>query len=165
VHVAGLRLSEAGLWAAWGIVAKGTLAVAASGLLVATVSDVALVAGLERLRVPRVLTGTMAFMLRYGDVIADEQARMRLARLSRGDDPRWLWQAGTTARSLGTLFVRSYERGERVQVAMASRGWTGTMPAHLLDDRSGARPTRHLAALVAGALVAAITAVSARVLA
>ena len=53
---------------------------------------------------------------------------MRLARLSRGHDPRFLWQAGATARGVGSLFIRSYERGERVHLAMLSRGWTGRMP-------------------------------------
>jgi cobalt/nickel transport system permease protein len=53
---------------------------------------------------------------------------MRLARISRGHDPRFLWQAGATARGVGALFVRSYERGERVHLAMLSRGWTGDMP-------------------------------------
>jgi cobalt/nickel transport system permease protein len=53
---------------------------------------------------------------------------MRLARLSRGHDPRFLHQAGATAGGLGTLFIRSYERGERVHLAMLSRGWTGVLP-------------------------------------
>ena len=53
---------------------------------------------------------------------------MRLARISRGDDPRTLRQASATARGVGSLFLRSYERGERVHVAMLSRGFTGSMP-------------------------------------
>ena len=32
------------------------------------------------------------------------------------------------ARSAGALFSRSYERGERVHLAMLSRGYTGRMP-------------------------------------
>jgi cobalt/nickel transport system permease protein len=32
------------------------------------------------------------------------------------------------ARSLGALFIRSYERGERVHLAMLARGYDGTMP-------------------------------------
>ncbi|MCB0999948.1 MAG: cobalt ECF transporter T component CbiQ [Acidimicrobiales bacterium] len=163
VHLGGVRLSEAGLWGAWTIVAKGTLGVAASGVLVATVPNVALIAGLERLRLPRLVTGTMAFMVRYGDVLADEHRRMRIARLARGDDPRWLWQAGTTARTLGALFVRSYERGERVHLAMVSRGYEGTMPLHLLDpgddtDAPGTRPRAGLAIGAAAAVAVAVTA-------
>ena len=61
-------------------------------------------------------------MLRYVDVIAGEARRMRMARVSRGHDPRFLWQVGATARGVGALFLRSYERGERVHLAMLSRG-------------------------------------------
>jgi len=32
------------------------------------------------------------------------------------------------ARSAGALFIRSYERGERVHLAMLSRGYTGVLP-------------------------------------
>ena len=67
-------------------------------------------------------------MLRYADLIVAEAARMRRARLSRGHDPRFLWQVGATARGVGALFVRAYERGERVHLAMLSRGFDGAMP-------------------------------------
>lgn len=163
VHLGPVRLSEAGLWGAWAIVAKGTLGVAASGLLVSTVPDVALIGGLERLRLPRVVTGTMTFMLRYGDLVADEQRRMRIARMSRGDDPRWLWQVGALTRGLGALFVRSYERGERVQVAMASRGWTGSMPAHVLDAPTAEVSPRAVPGLAIAAAAATAIAVAALV--
>ena len=53
---------------------------------------------------------------------------MGVARQSRGYDPRWLWQARAVASSAGTLFVRSFERGERVHLAMVSRGYAGAMP-------------------------------------
>ncbi len=47
--------------------------------------------------------------------------------MSRAHDPRWLWQAGAVASTLGTLFVRTYERGERIHLAMASRGGDGSV--------------------------------------
>ena len=128
VDVLGLSLSRPGLWAAWAILAKGTLGVAAASVLAATTEVTALVAGLERLRVPRTITSIMAFMFRYGDVVTDELRRMRVARESRGDRPGWLWQARGVAATTGALFVRSYERGERVYLAMASRGYAGAMP-------------------------------------
>ena len=53
---------------------------------------------------------------------------MRVARDARCYRGRWLWQAGAVAQMIATLFVRALERGERVHVAMRSRGWTGTMP-------------------------------------
>ena len=84
VDVLGLSLSEAGLWAAWNIVAKGTLGVAATVVMASTTSIPHILAGLERLRVPRTLVSITAFMIRYGDVIGDEVRRMRIARESRG---------------------------------------------------------------------------------
>lgn len=126
--VGPLALSIDGLWAAWNIVAKGTLGVAASVVLTACTTLPDLIRGLERLHAPRAVTSIMSFMVRYGEVLAGEAQRQRIARLSRGHDPRWFTQIGPVARSAGTLFVRSYERGERVWLAMRSRGYDGSMP-------------------------------------
>ncbi|MFF2084500.1 cobalt ECF transporter T component CbiQ [Nocardia sp. NPDC058176] len=124
----GLSLSTTGLWAAWGIIAKGTLGVGISLTLAATTSVRDLPGGLTRLRVPGMIVMIVVLMLRYVDVLVAEAGRMRLARISRGDDPRTLRQAGATARGAGTLFLRSYERGERVHLAMLSRGFDGAVP-------------------------------------
>ena len=94
--------------------------------------------GFERLHMPRAFTSTLSFMIRYLDVIADEMRRMQVARESRGYDPRWIWQAKAVAASAGALFIRSYERGERVYLAMLSRGYDGHDAAGRRD--AGARP-------------------------
>ena len=129
VGVAGVSLSLSGLWAAWNILVKGTLGVAATGLLTATTPIPSILQGLERLRLPKVFVAICAFMVRYVDVIAGELHRMRVARESRGHDPRWIWQARAVAATAGALFIRSYERGERVYLAMVARGYDGSMPA------------------------------------
>ena len=126
-EVVGLSLSVPGLWGAWNILIKGSLGVAASGILVATTDVRDLLHGLDRLRVPTAFTAIAGFMIRYGEVVTGELRQMRIARISRGHDPRWLWQARAVAASVGTLFIRSYERGERVYLAMASRGFGGKM--------------------------------------
>ena len=128
MEIGFLTLSQAGLWGAWNIVVKGTIGVAASCLLTATTPVPELLRALERLRVPRPIVGIASFMVRYGEVLAGDVRRMRIARLSRADDPRWLWQVAGVARTAGALFVRSYERGERVYVAMLARGY-GFAPA------------------------------------
>lgn len=129
VEVAGLSLSVEGLWGAWNILAKGTLGVAATVILVATTPVPEIIHGLERLRLPRVVTAITGFMVRYLDLTVEEARRMAIARQSRGHDPRWLWQARAVAASAGTLFIRSFERGERVHLAMVSRGYDGTLPS------------------------------------
>jgi cobalt/nickel transport system permease protein len=124
----GLPVSVQGSLAGWNILVKGTLGVLVSLTLAATTSQRDLIAGLQRLRVPSLLTTIATLMLRYVEVIVEEARRMRVARISRGHDPRFLWQVGATARSIGTLFIRAYERGERVHIAMLSRGWSGVLP-------------------------------------
>ena len=127
--VAGLALSVDGLYAGWNIVVKGTLGVLVSLLLAATTAPRDLIAGLERLRCPQIIVQIATFMLRYLAVLVEEQRRMRVARLSRGYDPRFLWQVRALASGIGALFLRAYERGERVYVAMLSRGYSGRLPA------------------------------------
>lgn len=128
VSVAGLSLSLPGLYAAWGIVVKGTLGVAASLTVAATTDARELPLALSRLRVPALVTSVLVLMVRYVDVLAAEANRMRMARLSRGDSPRALHQAAAIATGVGVLFLRSYERGERVYLAMLSRGYDGAVP-------------------------------------
>ena len=128
VEVLGLSLSESGLLSAWGLLAKGTLGVLASLTLAATTEPQELLAGLERLRLPHLLVQIMGFMVRYLDVVTTEMQRMKVARESRGFTARNPRHWPVLARSAGALFIRSYERGERVHLAMLSRGYTGRMP-------------------------------------
>jgi cobalt/nickel transport system permease protein len=128
VDVLGLSLSESGLVAGGGILAKATLSVIAATLLAATTDPRALLRGLERLRLPSVLVQILGFMIRYADVVGGELRRMRVARESRGFRARHLGALKVLGPAAGSLFIRSYERGERVHLAMLSRGYTGRLP-------------------------------------
>ncbi len=154
VSVLGLSLAVDGLWAGWNIVVKGTLGVLIALLLAATTSARDLLVGLDRLRTPQAMTQIALFMLRYLEVLADEARRMRIARMSRLDDPRFLWQVKGFASGLGTLFLRAFERGERVYLAMQSRGYTGRLPATLYAD--SAATARQWAAGAAIPLIAVL---------
>ena len=121
-EVLGLAVSEPGLTAAGGLLVKATLGVAASLTLAATTEPHELLRGLERLRLPAQLVQIMAFMVRYLDVVSDEMRRMRVALASRGFSARDPRHWPVIAQSAGALFIRSYERGERVHLAMLSRG-------------------------------------------
>ncbi len=129
VDVLGLSVSRPGLLGAGNVLAKATLGVVTSILLVATTEQRALLVGLERLRLPARLVQITSFMLRYADVITGEMRRMRIARESRCFTARSVRGWRTLGHAAGALFVRCYERGERVHLAMLARGYTGTMPA------------------------------------
>ena len=129
VEVLGLSLSESGLLAGFGLLATATLGVIASLTLAATTEPQALLRGLERLRLPLMLVQIMGFMIRYLEVVTDELRRMAIARAARGFEPRNPRHWPVLAASFGALFIRSYERGERVHLAMLSRGYEGRMPS------------------------------------
>lgn len=128
VEVLGVSLSEPGLLAGGGLVMKATLGVLGSLLLAATTDARDLLVGLERLRVPVQLVQIMGFMVRYLDVVTDELRRMKTARESRGFTARNPKHWPVIGRSAGALFIRSFERGERVHLAMISRGHDGSVP-------------------------------------
>ncbi|WP_405663508.1 cobalt ECF transporter T component CbiQ [Streptomyces sp. NBC_01166] len=148
----GVSVSVPGLWGAWNVLAKGTLGVAASVILASTTELRSLLLGLQRLRLPPLLVQIASFMIRYGDVITDELRRMSIARRSRGFEASGVRHWSILAKTAGALFIRSYERGERVHLAMVSRGYTGTMP--VIDEVTASRTEwAHAAALPVLALV------------
>ncbi len=124
----GLTVSAPGLLAAWTLLAKATLGVIAGLTLAATTEPQEVVRGLERLRLPNLLVQIMGFMVRYLEVVGDDLRRQQIALASRGFSARDPRQWPVLARSAGALFIRTYERGERVHLAMLSRGYTGRMP-------------------------------------
>lgn len=78
---------------------------------------------LRRLRVPAVMLTTLALMIRYLPVLAEETTRMQRARASRtfSRRRRLAWRNLTTIA--GQLFVRTADRAERIYLAMCARGW------------------------------------------
>lgn len=126
--VAGITVSIAGLWGAVTLLAKSTVSVLAALILAATTRPHEFVAGLQRLHLPATLTEILGFMVRYADVIREQWRQMAISRASRGfraRDPRsWSVLSG----AVGSGFIRAYERGERVHLAMLSRGYSGALP-------------------------------------
>jgi cobalt/nickel transport system permease protein len=127
-EVLGMSVSEPGLVAGVALLVKGSIGVLASLTLAATTEPQDLLRGLQRLRAPDLVVQIMGFMIRYLDVVTAELGRMMTALRSRGCDPRSPRHWPVLARSLGALFIRSYERGERVHLAMLSRGYDGSLP-------------------------------------
>jgi cobalt/nickel transport system permease protein len=127
-EIAGLTLYREGLIAGGAIVAKGTLGVIGAIILSASTTARGILLGLEKLKIPPLMVNIASFMLRYINVVTDEMERMRVARTSRGFEPRGIRDWKILASVAAALFIRSYERGERVHLAMLSRGFTGQMP-------------------------------------
>jgi len=128
-HLGPFTLYGAGLLVLWNVAAKSTISVLSIVLLGSTTSFPDLLKGLGRLKVPHLLVAIVSFMYRYIFVLGDEASRMKRARDSRGWSGSWVWHAKVVGHMIGHLFLRSYERGERVYAAMTARGYEGDIKA------------------------------------
>lgn len=131
-QVAGLTLTDNGLARFLAIVLKSWLSMQAALLLALTTDFNDLLWALKSLRVPATLIATVGFMYRYLFTLQEEAERLlqaRAARSGRIDDVKvggsLLWRAKITGGMVGNLFLRSYERSERVYAAMLARGYNG----------------------------------------
>jgi cobalt/nickel transport system permease protein len=129
-----LTITDAGLLRFVSILIRSWLSVQMAILLVATARFPDLIHALEHLRVPGILTTIIAFLYRYLFVLADEVFRLMRARESRSAAApgkraggSLAWRAGVAGSMAGQLFLRSYERSDRVYNAMLARGYTGHM--------------------------------------
>ena len=122
-----LSITEGGIMIFINILIKAWLSVFALTLLTATTHFQDLLAGFQKLKVPQTFVMVLSFLYRYLFVLEDEFMRMRRARDSRNFGGSWRWKMKTIGNMLGTLFIRAYERGERVYAAMCARGFSGEM--------------------------------------
>lgn len=107
----------------WNVFIKSSLCTIAALLLVSSTSFPELLKALERLKMPQVIIMVMSFMYRYTFIISDEAQRMKVAASCRTFGQKICPR--TFAAIVGSLFLRSYERGENIYLAMCARGFDG----------------------------------------
>ena len=157
-----LTVSGQGLREFATIALKSWVSVQAALLLSFTTPFPDLVESLRRLRVPRLLVAIIGFMYRYLAVLTGEAGRLNRARQSRsavvegrgGGSLRW--RAGVVGGMVGSLFLRSYERSERVYAAMQARGFDGEFRS--MGGRALTATDWTAFAIVAAAIVALVLA-------
>ena len=120
-----LNVSYSGLLILWNVLVKSFLSMLMMIILISTTHFVDLLKALEKLRLPKIFIMIMSFMYRYVFLFTDELLLMSQAKESRMvSRNKWL-NIKTLSNMIGSLFVRSYERGERVYLSMCSRGYNG----------------------------------------
>lgn len=132
------------------ILLKFTLTISAALLLIATTSFPGICRGLRRLGVPALFVSQLLFLYRYLFVLMEEAVRVVRAR-----DMRSFGRRGTGVRVfvriVGTLFLRTVERAERIYGAMLARGFRGDVPSM---RREKLRPSDAVFVLASGGFFA-----------
>lgn len=152
-----LRVTDAGVLRFGSVAGRAAVGLGAAVILVCTTSFPDIVRALRTLRLPDVVTTSLALAYHYLFLLTDEAARLRRAARSRnaadGAVPRRRLLVGITA----VAFHRSLARSERVYQAMSSRGYTGRIPSLM-----AVAPSRRPAIEVGGlAVVVAVILASA----
>ncbi len=137
--------TDAGVLRFASIMLRAWLSIQAGILLVAVTPFPDMIHAFEHLRVPAILTTIIAFLYRYLFVLTDEVMRLLRARDARSAALPGLksgrnvaWRAKIAGNMAGQLFLRSYERSDRIYNAMLARGYQGqmrTLRAHTLTRR------------------------------
>lgn len=120
-----LKITTVGLTVLGSVTLKALLSLMMLNVLTLTTSIPALLNALTSLRVPPLLVATLASMYRYISVLVNEFNAMRRAAASRNLSGSNRWQRRVIGNMMGSLFIRTYERGERVYQAMQARGYQG----------------------------------------
>ena len=127
-------ITDAGLLRFVSIVVRSWLSVQMAILLVAVTEFPKIVHALNHLRVPTIITVIISFLYRYLFVLADEVLRLLRARQARSAAVAGksaggsvMWRARIAGHMAGQLFLRSYERSDRIYNAMLSRGYKGEL--------------------------------------
>ncbi|MEI6128157.1 MAG: cobalt ECF transporter T component CbiQ, partial [Pseudomonadota bacterium] len=102
------------------------LTIGAALLLISTTSFPGICHALQKLSVPALFISQLLFLYRYIFVLMEEAMRMVRARDMRSFGARGLGMQ-VFAGIIGTLFLRTMERAERIYQAMLSRGFAGTI--------------------------------------
>lgn len=120
-----LQVSREGLVILGSVFTKAFLSLIIMNLLTMTTSIPDLLNALLTLRTPPLLVAIMVSMYRYISVLIREVQAMQRAAASRNFRGRSQWQRLVLGNMIGSLFIRTYDRGERVYQAMLARGYQG----------------------------------------
>lgn len=121
------------------IAVKSWLSVQMAVVLVGSTPFPDLLMAMRALKIPRLMVAIVGLMWRYLFVLVDEALRLLRARESRSASPpggrgrrvggSLVWRARVAGGMVGNLFLRAFDRADRIYAAMLARGYDGEMRA------------------------------------
>jgi cobalt/nickel transport system permease protein len=127
IHLGPLGIS--GGWISFAsILVRSILTVGAAFILVGVTGFTAVCQALERLGMPQVFAVQLLFLYRYIFVLTEEGGRASRAREMRSFGKKGLG-VNSFSSLIGHLLLRTWQRAERIHMAMLARGFTGEFHA------------------------------------
>ncbi len=122
-----LKITLTGLSVFGSVLCKLGLTLVLMNLLTLTIPIPVLFQSLNILRVPPLLIAILGSMYRYLDLLIEEFAIMRRSAIARNLLAGKRWQRLVIGNMIGSLFIRTYDRGNRIHQSMLSRGYQGVV--------------------------------------
>jgi len=110
------------------VLLRGFAAIVLLVLLTSTSAFHRLLWGLRKLRIPEALSQIVTLMYRQLFILADEWRRAAQARECRSAGLLNVSPLSVYGKQLGVIFLRSWDRADRVHAAMLVRGFDGRLP-------------------------------------
>ena len=100
----------------------------------------------RKLKMPRDLAMILSIMVRFLFLFVDELAAIRKSQKSRnfsihGNTP-YKWRVKQVGYTIGMMFLKSYEQGERVHKSMVSRGFSDA--SEMFDEKRSPEKSDYL---------------------
>lgn len=123
-------LAVSGGWISFvSILIRSILTVGAAFILVGVTGFTAVCQALEKLGMPQVFAVQLLFLYRYIFVLSEEGGRASRARELRSCGKKGLGIRSFSSL-IGHLLLRTWQRAERIHMAMLARGFTGEFHAY-----------------------------------
>ena len=135
-----MQLGDINIWGGWvsclSIFIRALLTASAAIILVAITGFPSICEALEKMKMPQTFAVQLMFLYRYIFVLTDEGVRTARARQLRTFGRR-----GMGLRNFGSLvghlLLRTWERAERIHMAMLARGFSGEIHSTKRQTRFG----------------------------
>ena len=101
----------------------------------------------RKLKMPRDLAMILSIMVRFLFLFVDELAAIRKSQKSRnfsihGNNTPYKWRVKQVGYTIGMMFLKAYEQGERVHKSMVSRGFSDA--SEMFDEKKSPEKSDYL---------------------
>lgn len=142
-----LQIGSLDIWGGWisclSILIRALLTASAAIILVAITGFPAICEALKKLGMPQAFAVQLLFLYRYIFVLTDEGVRTARARQLRTFGKKGLGMRHF-ATLIGHLLLRTWERAERIHMAMLARGFSGEVHTRRQQSRFGGAELRFM---------------------
>ena len=146
-----IHISDVGL--NWGILLLTRMITTLTAIIIysSTTSLQEMASSFRKLKMPRDLAMILSIMVRFLFLFVDELAAIRKSQKSRNFNIHaknidYKWRVKQVEYTIGMMFLKAYEQGERVHKSMISRGFSDT--SEMFNEKKKAEKTDYFYLIV-----------------